>query len=402
MSALRILVLTSSTGGGHDARATAFRRWVRELYGWEVDVRVESMLEDSSRIARLGVNFYNFIHRHAPWLHHPYYTLVEGLSLINSQKVTLGRAYYREVVTSYQPHLIFSVHGCLNRGYFQEAREWLGAENVRCATYCSEFSGGWGYSRNWVEPSVDLYISRTETAKNYAVKKLKLDPSRIIVRGQFLMPRIYRETFTPLERHRFITERLGLRSDRRIALLMTGGAGANNHIAILDVLKRFRDQYQAVVICGRNHKAFSEVNHWHQRNPELSCHVTGYSNEIHLYMQAADFVVTRGGSTTCSEALHFKCPIVFNGFGGVMPQEKLTVKYFVQDGAAEVISNPQDLEKLLGKWFRSRDHFIALKRRFSRMGFRDDPRDTVRMLVDLAREAATGVVRPELMVVGAD
>lgn len=399
MEGLRILVLTSSTGGGHDARATAFRRWVRELYGWEVDVRVESMLEDSSKIGRFGVNFYNFIQRHAPWFHHPYYLLIEGLSYLNKSRVTLGRRYYDEVIKSYRPHLVFSVHDCLNRGYFQEARRILG-DKVRCATYCSEFSGGYGYSRNWVEPTVDLYVSRTETAKDYAVKALKLAESKIVVRGQFLMPRIYRETLSPIEKHRFITERLGLRSNRRIVFLTTGGAGANNHIAMLEILKRHADQYQAVVVCGRNQRAFLEATQWKDQNPQFSCNITGYTNEVHLYMQAADFVITRGGTTTCAEALHFECPIVFNGFGGVMPQEKLTVKYFMQDNAAESISKPEDLERLLANWYRSPDRFYDLKRRFSKMRFKDDPRDTVRLLVDLAREAATEKTRPVLKVVG--
>lgn len=399
MEGLRILVLTSSTGGGHDARATAFRRWVREIYGWEVDVRVESMLEDSSKIGRFGVSFYNFIQRHTPWFHHPYYLLIEGLSFLNKNSVSLGRHYYHEVLKSYRPHLVFSVHDCLNRGYFQEARKVLGKE-VRCATYCSEFSGGYGYSRNWVEPTVDLFISRTETAKDYAVKKMKLAAEKIAVRGQFLMPRIYREELSPIECHRFITERLGLRSDRRIVFLTTGGAGANNHIALLDILKRHADKYQAVVVCGRNQKVFLEATRWKEMNPDFNCNITGFTNEIHLYMQAADFVVTRGGTTTCAEALHFNCPIVFNGIGGVMPQEKLTLKYFLQDDAAVKISKPQDFENLLADWFRSSGKFSALKQRFSEMRFEDDPRDTVRILVDLAREAATGKVRPALKVVG--
>ena len=37
----------------------AFRKWVRKLYGWEVEVRVESMLEDSSRIARFNAQFHS-------------------------------------------------------------------------------------------------------------------------------------------------------------------------------------------------------------------------------------------------------------------------------------------------------------------------------------------------------
>jgi len=400
MATVRILVLTSSTGGGHDARAIAFRRWVRKIYGWEVEVRVESMLEDSSRIGRFGVGFYNFIQKHMPWLHHPYYLLVEGLSYLNRSKVTLGRKYYAEVINNFRPHLVFSVHDCLNRGYFQVAREILGKENVRCATYCSEFSGGYGYSRNWVEPSVDLYISRTKTAKDFAVSRFNLDPGKIMVRGHFLIPRIYEERLSSYERHRFITERLGLRADRKIIFLATGGTGANNHLALLPTIKKYSETYQVLVVCGRNNEAFMKVRQWKQYNPDLSCHVEGYCNEMHLFMQVSDLVVTRGGTTTCSEALHYKCPIIFNGIGGVMPQEKLTVKYFLQDDAAEIISNSSDLEKLLMNWSRFPNRFSQLKNRFKRMRFKDRPSEAIYDLVDLAHEALPVGEVPLLKIVG--
>jgi len=398
--AVRILVLTSSTGGGHDARAIAFRRWVRKIYGWEVEVRVESMLEDSSRIARFGVAFYNFIQKHAPWLHHPYFVLVEGLSYLNRSRVTLGRRYYGEVIRNYRPHLVLSVHDCLNRGYFQEAREILGEKNVRCATYCSEFSGGYGYSRNWIEPSVDLYISRTRTAKNYAVSRYKLDPEKIIVRGHFLVPRIYEERLTAFERHRFITERLGLRSDRRIIFLATGGTGANNHLSLLPAIKKYSEAFQVLVVCGRNNEAFLKVSNWKKNNPDLSCHVEGYCNEMHLFMQVSDLVITRGGTTTCSEALYYECPIIFNGLGGVMPQEKLTAKYFLQDEAAEIISESSDLERLLMNWSRFPERLRDLKRRFRNMRFKDRPSEVIYDLVDLAHDALPEKERPMLKVVG--
>lgn len=400
MSTVRILVLTSSTGGGHDARAIAFRRWVRKLYGWEVEVRVESMLEDSSRLARFGVNFYNFIQKRAPWFHHPYYLLVEGLSYLNRSKVTLGKRYYAEVITNFKPHLVFSVHDCLNRGYFQVARELLGKENVRCATYCSEFSGGYGYSRNWVEPSVDLYLSRTETAKDFAVSRFKLDPEKISVRGHFLIPRIYEERLSAYERHRFITERLGLRPDRKIIFLATGGTGANNHLSLLPTIKKYSETYQVLIVCGRNQEAFMRVRQWQRNNPEISCHVEGFCNEMHFFLQVSDMVVTRGGTTTCSEALHFECPIIFNGIGGVMPQEKLTVKYFMQDNAAAKVTTPKEFDSLLIKWSRFPERFRALRRRFKTMKFQDRPSEAIYDLVDLAHEALPVDQCPALKIVG--
>ena len=67
MARLRILVLTSSTGGGHDARAEAFAEWCFQLYRHEVDVRIEHMLERSSVVHRSGVWFYNTIQTPERW-----------------------------------------------------------------------------------------------------------------------------------------------------------------------------------------------------------------------------------------------------------------------------------------------------------------------------------------------
>jgi processive 1,2-diacylglycerol beta-glucosyltransferase len=251
-----------------------------------------------------------------------------------------------------------------------------------------------------VEPSVDLYISRTKTAKDFAVSRFNLDPGKIIVRGHFLIPRIYEERLSAYERHRFITERLGLRADRKIIFLATGGTGANNHLALLPAIKKYSETYQVLVVCGRNNEAFMKVRQWKQNNPDLSCHVEGYCNEMHLFMQVSDLVVTRGGTTTCSEALHYKCPIIFNGIGGVMPQEKLTVKYFLQDDAAEIISNSIDLEKLLMKWSRFPNRFSQLKNRFKRMRFKDRPSEAIYDLVDLAHEALPVGEVPHLKIVG--
>lgn len=387
MTPLRILVLTSSTGGGHDARAAAFVRWIKRLYGWSIDVRVESMLEDSSALNRLGVNAYNFIQRHAPWLHHPYYLLIELLAFVNRRSVSLGRRYYRQVIENFQPHLVFSVHDCLNRGYFQDVRAILGPGNVRCATYCSEFSGGYGYSQNWIEPTADLYISRTRTAADYAVK-LGMPPERIVVRGHLMDPRIYQEVLEGEKRRRFRVDNLGLDPDRFTVFLATGGAGANNHLALLPVLLKYADTHQVIVVCGRNHRAFVRVNEWRKAHPQLRCHLEGYCNTMHLLVQASDVIVTRGGTTTCAKALHFGTPIVLNGFGGVMPQERLTAKFFLQDRAAVTIAHAEELDRLLAAWRERPATFEEMRARFVALRYEDDPKVVVRELVALAQSAA--------------
>lgn len=385
MSRLRILVLTSSTGGGHDARAEAFAEWCFQLYRHDVDVRIEQMLEKSSVVNRTGVSLYNRIQRSAPWLHKLFYALVELLSYLNRRRVTFGAAYYLEVLRDYKPHLVFSVHDCLNRGYFQLARQILGPAKVRCATYCGEFSGGWGYSRNWIEPTVDLYISRTPTARDFAVKS-GIPADRARVRGYLMLPRSYIEVLDAPRRRDYRVKQLGLDPEKFTVFLATGGNGANNHFDLLPALLPHADRVQAILICGKNKETYNALVHWRATHPEFACYIEGYSEVVHLLMQASDAIVTRGGTTTCAKALNFRCPIIFNAFGGIMPQEQLTWKFFRNGAASEKVENAADFARLIDRWMSDpavyrtvRDHFLQLR-------YEEDPTLLIDELVALANE----------------
>jgi processive 1,2-diacylglycerol beta-glucosyltransferase len=387
MAKIRILVLTSSTGGGHDARAVAFREWCAELYGPEVDVRIEHMLEKSSVVNQGGVAFYNSIQRRAPWLHKGFYAVVEILSYLNQRRVTFGADYYQQVLREYRPHLVFSVHDCLNRGYFQVARATLGPGRVRCATYCGEFSGGWGYSRNWIEPSVDLYFSRTPTAADYAVSK-GIPRERSRVRGDLMSPRANIEVLGAEGRREFRTRRLGLAPDKFTVFLATGSNGANNHFDLLPALLKHAARVQAVVICGRNQETFNQLVAWRAAHPEFGCFVEGFSDVVHLLMQASDIIVTRGGTTTCAKALHFKCPIVFNAFGGIMPQEELTWKFFRNGAASAKVESAGDFTRIIDNWMADPAAYASVRENFIKLRYEEDPTLLIDELVGLANEVA--------------
>lgn len=387
MARVRILVLSSSTGAGHDARAQAFAEWCFELYRHEVDVRIEQMLEKSSRLFSCGVDFYNWIQLKSPWMHKAFFLFVELLSLLNRRSVRWGRRYYLAVLQEYRPHLVFSVHDCLNRGYFQLARQVLGADRVRCATYCGEFSGGFGYSINWVEPTADLYISRTATARDYAVK-LGMPRERTRVRGHLMRPRAHLEVLNESRRRAYLVETLELDPDRFTVFLATGGNGANNHLALLERMLPYADRLQAIVICGRNRESYNEVLHWRAEHPQLECFVDGFSEEVHLLLQVSDAIVTRGGTTTSAKALHFSCPIIFNAIGGIMPQEELTVKFFRNAEAAELIASADDFAAILARWMDDRRAYELLRRRFLDLRYEENPTHVVEELVDLAQEVS--------------
>ena len=151
---------------------------------------------------------------------------------------------------------------------------------------------------------------------------------------------------------------------------------------------KYADRVQAIVICGRNKEAYNELVHWRALHPEFDCYLEGFSEIVHLHMQASDVIVTRGGTTTCAKALNFKCPIVFNAFGGIMPQEELTWKFFRNAAACEKVESAADFTRLVDTWMTDPAAYTRLRDNFLKLRYEEDPTLLIDELVTLANEAA--------------
>ncbi len=380
---LRILILTSSTGGGHDSRAYSLKGWLET--NEKADVRVEHLLEDSSWLPRFGVAVYNIIQRRAPALHNIYWYIAEGYSWLQGKRLVMGRRHFQNLLRDYRPHLIVSVHDCLNRGYFQAAREALG--DVKCCTYCGEWSGGFGFSHNWVDRTADLYLSRTKEAQDFAIS-LGMAPERCEVFCNLLSPHAFEKAMDEDDRLTYRKERLGLSRDRFTVLLGTGQFGANNHQRLLAVLSEQFPDTQAIALCGRNESLPGELKRWKESHPDYPLHVEeGYSRRVHELIQVSDCIVSRGGSNTTAEALFYSCPIVFNKLGGVMPQERLTLNYFIGHGVAESISRPEDLAPVVRRWADSKEELQNVRQKLRMLRGQDHPSELVDRLVCLAAKS---------------
>ena len=347
-------------------------------------MREEHLLENSSWLPRFGVWVYNTIQRRAPGLHNIYWFIAEGFARMQGKKLSFGRAYYLRLLECFRPQLVVSMHDCLNRGYFQEAKALLG-NSVRTCTYCGEWSGGFGYSLNWIESTADLFVSRTTDAQAFAVKH-GVDPARSEVFCNLLPPRALAQPMSPERRTAFRRE-LGLAPDAFTVLLAAGAAGANNHVRLLDRLAKIPNT-QAVAFCGKSERARASIERWMQAHPGYRIFVEGYSTRVHELLQASDCVVSRGGANTTAEALHNGCPILFNRLGGVMPQERLTLNYFIGHGAARQFSSVREFETVAGELAANPDALAGLRANLAALRSSDRPEAFAERLLELARQAS--------------
>ena len=336
---LRILVLTSSTGGGHNTRARALQTWAERQPA--VQVHIFQTLESLHPLYRFGVNLYNAIQKIQPRLHHLYFNFLEWAHLHRKKTTILGKKRFREELAKHQPHVLFSTHAHLNHGFFELARQQL--PSIKCVTYCGELFGGYGFSRHWVNPNCDLFIGAVQETC-VAAAKWGMSPEKNWRGGFLLDPAFYDPPSAPC-----IKEELNLRPHQFVLLLASGTNGASHHLRLLKALPKTKN-LQVIALCGKNKSLQTKIESWAKKNPPISVKTLPSvpQDKMSQLLSCSSAVVARPGTGLTSEAILRECPLFFDAIGGLMPQEQITVKYFRAHGIKKnVIYRPRDLAILL-------------------------------------------------------
>lgn len=381
---MKVLVLTSSTGGGHDMRARSLQAWseTEEAKPLDLEVEIFQALEETHGIYRIGVDIYNWIQNNCPGLHHIYFNALEFMALHRHAKAILGKDNFVLKVQAFRPNIIVSTHAHLNHGFFELARMVLGKDRVKCVTYCGELYGGYGFSRHWVNAGADLFIGAVKETCRMA-EKLGMVGESNAVGGFLLNPTFYQQRLSASERKRVLADELGFDPNCFTIVLATGANSANNHVPLLNALANASLHVQVVALCGKSESALADVNRWAKNTGTkagIQVKAIPYSAKLNELFQVASVVVARPGTGTTSECIQCECPIIFNGLGGIMPQEYITVKYAREHGFSGVIKAPKDLPRLIRPIMQQADLWQANKNALKQVKPVQHPMDILRML----------------------
>jgi processive 1,2-diacylglycerol beta-glucosyltransferase len=389
---MRVLILTSSTGGGHNMRARAFQEWAQEGESSERSVYIERPLEHSHEFYAFGVWLYNRIQRWAPVLHNIYFNFLEVVPIVRTGK-PLGARKYRQVLEKLQPHVLLSVHDSLNHVFFQYAREVLGPERVQCVTYCGELSDGYGFSRHWVNPAADLFIGAVPETCDAAVRRgMPCEKTRV---GGFLLRRFfYDPAFDTAAREAFYRDVLQLDPDEFTLLLSASSRGAHNHVRFLEALKQSGIDVQVVLLCGKLPVAAREVSAWAKANPRARVRLMPHNSNVGELMRSVSAVVARPGTGTTSEAIASSCPLLLNCLGGIMPQERITVKFCREHKVAQLIRSPDELAKTIAEWRKRPELPAGIRQAMKAACPPSHPLDIVRMVANVKADSSAAVRIP--------
>mgnify|MGYP006287926899 CR=1 FL=1 len=371
---MQVLILTSSGGTAHDAAAYALCDWLALLRP-EVGVHVEHVLESGSSVYRGGVELYNWIQRHQPWLHQLYWRLMEAEDLIKPGTLVFGRRAFIRLLQRIRPDVLISTHPHTNRGHFDLAKRVLGSQ-LRCITANTELDGGFGFSRNWVSAAADLHWAQTpEVAVEVSRRRLtmrRFPAERVLCLGPLLYPAFHRGGPAPAQLE-----------GRRTLVLASGANGANNHLSLLEQLLPFAGELDVVALCGRRAAVREQLEAWGAHHPQLRLQALGFQGpeQMAALYRCAWAHVARPGARTATEALLLGCPLIFNRIGTTMPQELLAPRYFHARSLAMAIQRPWELGRIVQGWLHNPVGYSDLRQRYQHALLPADPEAVIEALL---------------------
>jgi 1,2-diacylglycerol 3-beta-galactosyltransferase len=336
----RILLLISDTGGGHRSAANAIIAGLKETdtgpHGepLEFETRIEDVANHCGfPLSQLGPAYSGAL-RFAPFIYGALYHLTNGRKRFSSV-VRLCEPLYRkglrDLMLSYKPDVIVSVHPLLNNAALR-AREDAALTNVPVITVVTDLGR---VHQGWLAPGVDSIVVPAREVYQRALGR-GIPAEKIHQLGHPVHPKFEDCADSKMQ----CRAALGLPLDKTIALLMAGGEGGGKLLPTTLALAKSRLPLHLVVIAGRNTALRTKLQ---ELAPTLPTPMTvlGYCDNIPELMRSADLLVTKAGPGAIAEASLAEVPVVVYDF--IPGQEFGNLKYVETNGIGVVALTASDV-----------------------------------------------------------
>ncbi len=292
---MRVLILSANTGGGHNSCATALaEQFERMGVACEIEDAISMISEKASgfiswghsyvyrRLPKLFGTAYRFEERHPP--QKPYDYFAKGA--VHLQEMLLSRHFDAIICVHVFAGMMVTE---LRRRYQNDIPSYFVATDYTCSPGVSSLDAD------------AFFIPHRMLFAEFVRREIpahKLFATGIPVRGSF---------FDRLDKEQ-ARRRLNLEISRRVILLGCGSMGCG-HLErhALELSKKLPTNVTLVVLCGKNEELANDLS----RFSSDTFRVVGYTDEMPLYLSAADVCLTKPGGLMTTEAIAKRLPMVF-------------------------------------------------------------------------------------------
>lgn len=368
----RILIVSSNTGGGHQSAAGALHDSFLTLSPGQVLVNVVQALEDAHVITRRLADLYNYLLRYHQHYMRYYYWAIEKIRPYESHILfQMCLKYGHQVIERLAPTTLVSVHPMTQHFFAYLLKKLRLIEKIPLITVVTDPCAG--FWKGWACPEVSRYFVASDDAKGQLME-YGVESSRIQVAG---MP--IHSKFRPvasIDEKYHLREALNLDPSRFTVLVNAGWIGGGNVPDLYNTLVQADNpNLQMVFLAGHN----EDLRHKAEKLATMAPYpvkVVGFTQEVNLWMNASDVMISKLGGLTTFEAMACHLPVLADCLTPPMPQEEGTARYLQEQGAGVLITSPQQALHEITTLMDSPDHYHQMKTAAARIG-RPGAADTI-------------------------
>lgn len=324
----KVLILTTSTGEGHNQAASSIGAVFKEK-GFEV-IKSDFLENNSKLLASAFVGGYSLSASTFPKL----YGLIYKLSNMKLSNRILSILFFStkhkvlKLINTEKPDLIVLTHPFVV-SIIADLKKKI---NIPTISIVTDFKA----HHTYVSKRIDAYITGSSYTKEHLIRRgidgNKIHPLGIPIRREFFnhLPEISSTKDT---------EYFNI-------LLMSGSMGLKNISFVLKELLNNKHKLRITVVCGNNNNLKATLlKEYSSKIKDKKLHILGFSRDIDSLMEYSDLIISKPGGLTSTEAICKNLPLIIPF---VIPgQESENCEFLTTNGYALKIDNLIELNYIV-------------------------------------------------------
>lgn len=316
---MKALILTISAGQGHNKTARAIAEYLKSC-GAEVDV-IDTYKYFNTALSVLVEKGYLLSTRFTPGIYGSLYTKEERrdhsnkINIVDVAGKIVARQFYK-FIASKEPDVIVATH-IFAANLVTKFKEKKKSDAVTFGII-TDFT----VHPFWETAELDYYVTPSELLNNQMIKK-GIPEERILPFG-IPIDMKFSQSMDKQEARKL----LGF-EDKKTIFVMTGSMGYGDVLGYVRELDEIEYDFQIVTVCGNNTQLKQKIDRM-KTNKEI--YNFGFVDNVDVIMDASDFIVSKPGGLTVSEALAKKLPMIL--IDPIPGQEDRNYDFLVNNGLA--------------------------------------------------------------------
>jgi processive 1,2-diacylglycerol beta-glucosyltransferase len=337
---MKILLASVSIGAGHNRAAEAISVAFQQLAPKTELKHIDSLDYLNPAYRKIYSGGYLALVKHFPKILGMIYKRT-GKSTFTSPAARLrisadhfNSRKFTRLLNEYKPDLVVNTHFL--------APELVASLTIRKKTNIPQVTCITDFTAHsfWVNPYVDRFYVGAEIVKQELIKQ-NIPADRIRITGIPILSLFsHKSNRIEAELH------FGIEPGRISILILNGSLGIGNVGELVRTIQNIRTKVpiQFVIVTGKNTKLKMQLEQA-SINSRIPLHILGFTDEMHLLLDAVDIVVTKAGGMTISECLAKGLPMMI--VDPIPGQEEKNAEYVVSNRAAIAVKKLADLPQQL-------------------------------------------------------